>query len=392
MINDNQNFGIYVHIPFCKKKCKYCDFISFENKEDNIKEKYIDKLLEEIDIVFSEDSKKYKDIDFSKINFRNVDTIYFGGGTPSFINEDLIEKVLNRIKERFNVLDDAEITLELNPGTANKEKLEFYKKIGINRLSIGLQSAENRLLKLIGRVHTYEEFLSIYNEARNVGFKNINVDLMLALPTQTMNELVNSLIKVINLNPEHISLYSLILEEGTVLEKEINEGKFELLSEDMERKMYWKTKRMLEKNKYFQYEISNFSKKGFESKHNYNCWNQNDYLGFGVAAHSYLNDIRFTNTNLIEDYIDKSLNDSFDILEKQTKEDKVKEYMILGLRKIDGVKISEFEQKFGINPLLAFRFEIEKLVQKDLIEIDLDNIKLTKNGLDFANIVFTEFV
>lgn len=392
MVNDNQNFGIYVHIPFCKKKCKYCDFISFENKEDNIKEKYIDKLLEEIDIVFSEDTKKYQHIDFSKINFRNVDTIYFGGGTPSFINEDLIEKVLNRIKERFNVLDDAEITLELNPGTANKEKLEFYKKIGINRLSIGLQSAENRLLKLIGRVHTYEEFLSIYNEARNVGFKNINVDLMLALPTQTMDELVNSLIKVINLNPEHISLYSLILEEGTVLEKEINEGNFELLSEDMERKMYWKTKKMLEKNKYFQYEISNFSKKGFESIHNYNCWNQNDYLGFGVAAHSYLNDIRFTNTNSIEDYIDKSLNDSFDILEKQTKEDKIKEYMILGLRKIDGVKISEFEQKFGINPLLAFRFEIEKLVQKDLIEIDLDNIKLTKNGLDFANMVFTEFV
>ena len=228
--------------------------------------------------------------------------------------------------------------------------------------------------------------------AKEIGFDNINVDLMLAIPTQTYEELLKSVNTIISLNPNHISLYSLILEEGTDLEKLIENKTLELLDDNVERKMYWETKKELEKNGYNHYEISNFSKKGFESRHNYNCWNQNDYLGLGVAAHSYLNNIRFTNTNSIEEYVDKSLNDSFEILEKQTKEDKVKEYMILGLRKIDGIKISEFEQRFGINPLLAFRFEIEKLVQKDLIEIDLDNIKLTKNGLDFANIVFAEFV
>ena len=286
---EKENLGIYIHIPFCKKKCKYCDFVSFENMEDSIYEKYINKLLNEIDDIFNKDSKKYKEINYSFINSRSIDTIYFGGGTPSYIDEKFIGKILKKIKEKFNVLENAEITIEINPGTVNKEKLEYYKCIGINRLSIGLQTTQNRLLNLIGRIHTYEEFLEVYKLARECGLKNINVDLMLALPTQTMDELVESLIKVINLKPEHISLYSLILEENTVLEKEISSGNLKLLSEEMERKMYWKTKRLLEKNKYIQYEISNFSREGYKSKHNENCWNQNEYLGFGIAAHSYIN-------------------------------------------------------------------------------------------------------
>lgn len=386
------NLGIYVHIPFCRQKCKYCDFCSFEQIDELKQELYVDKLILEIENSFNLKSKKYEEIKCFGIDKRKVSTIYFGGGTPSIITKELIGKILEKIKEKFDVLDDAEITIEINPGTCNKEKLEYYKEIGINRLSIGLQSGEDRLLKLIGRIHIYEEFLKIYNEARDVGFKNINVDLMLALPTQTMDELVSSVIKVINLNPEHISLYSLILEEGTILEKEISDGKIALVSEDLERKMYWKIKRLLEKNKYYQYEISNFSKKGYESKHNMNCWNQEEYIGFGLAAHSYINKIRYSNINDLNSYINLDLDKIYEILEIQEKEDEVKEYMILGLRKIDGILISEFENKFGINPLLAFRFEIEKLTKEDLIEVDLNNIKLTQKGLDFANKVFLEFV
>ena len=388
---DKKELGIYVHIPFCKRKCKYCDFVSFENHDEFFK-KYIDKVIEEIDYCFQKESFKYNELNLGMLSQTKVNTIYFGGGTPSIINEKYIGQILEKIKEMFDICSDTEITIEINPGTISKEKLEYYKSIGINRLSIGLQSAENRLLSLIGRIHSYEEFLDAYKLARECGFENINVDLMLALPTQTVDELVQSLIKVINLSPEHISLYSLILEEGTKLEKEINEGKLFLVSDELERKMYWKSKKMLEKNKYAQYEISNFSKKGYESKHNMNCWNQNEYIGFGVAAHSYINDIRFSNECDFDKYLSESFDESFSINEKQTIEDKVKEYMMLGFRKMDGIRISKFEEKFGINPLLAFRFEIEKLVKQDLIEIDLDNIKLTQKGLDFANTVFEEFV
>lgn len=388
----NENYlGIYVHIPFCKKKCKYCDFISFENKENCFNE-YVNKIISEIDFYFEKDTKKSKEIDFSFLDKRKINTIYFGGGTPSIIDSKLIEIILIKIREKFIVLENAEITLEVNPGTVNKEKLEDYKRIGINRLSIGLQSAENRLLSLIGRIHTYEKFLETYNLAREIGFNNINVDLMFALPTQTMDELVQSLIKVVNLNPEHISIYSLILEEGTVLAEEIENNKYSLLDEELERKMYTKIKRFLAKNKYEHYEISNFSKKGYRSSHNENCWNQKDYIGLGVAAHSYLNNVRYSNTSDLNEYLKEDFDNIYNIEEKQSKEDKVKEYMILKLRMLEGVKISEFENIFGINPLLAFRFEIEKLTKQDLIEIDLDNIKLTEKGLDLANQVFAEFV
>ena len=304
--------------------------------------------------------------------------------------------MLDIIKSKFNIENDVEITIEVNPGTVTKEKLEEYKKSGINRLSIGLQSTNNEVLKLIGRIHTYEEFENTYNLAKEVGFTNINVDLMLALPNQSMDILMESVSKVISLNPNHISLYSLILEEGTELEKMVEDGKCVLCDEELERKMYHETKNLLEKNGYFHYEISNFAHKGFESKHNLACWNQNEYLGFGLAAHSYYDKKRFSNIDDLELYIKNIENGQFNknvvIHEIQDKPSMMREFMMIGLRKIDGVSISDFERKFRINPLFYFRFEISKLTDDDLIEVDLDYIKLTKKGLDLANIVFEEFV
>lgn len=375
-------FGIYVHIPFCKKKCKYCDFVSFVSYEEKYKE-YIECLINEI---------KNKKIENQKI----VNTIYFGGGTPSILESDDIVKIIKTIKEKFEIEQNCEITIEVNPGTITKQKLEDYKNAGVNRLSIGLQSASNRVLKLIGRIHTYEEFLNTYNLAKDVGFENINVDLMLAIPTQTENELIDSVQKVIDLKPNHISLYSLILEEGTELEEMITNGKFKLIDENIERQMYWKTKKLLELNGYNHYEISNFSKKCFESKHNMDCWNQEEYIGFGLAAHSYYNNIRFSNIYELEIYIRNIKNNNceknVEIHEVQDNSSQMKEFMMLGLRKIEGVKISDFERKFRINPLFYFRFEISKLTDENLIEVDLDNIKLTKKGLDLANQVFGEFI
>ncbi|MBR2290235.1 MAG: hypothetical protein IJ867_06590 [Clostridia bacterium] len=223
------------------------------------------------------------------------------------------------------------------------------------------------------------------------GFENINVDLMIGLPTQTIEDVEDSLRKVLYLNPNHISLYSLIVEENTVLEKEIRNGFFALPKEDVEREMYDVAKKTLEKNGYLQYEISNFAKTGFTSRHNLNCWNQEEYLGFGLAAHSYFDKTRFSNTTDLAKYLENQ-KANIQINEVQTGEMEKKEYMMLGLRKLDGVKISEFERKFEMNPLFYFRFEIAKLTDEDLIEVDLDNIRLTRKGLDLANLVFEEFV
>ena len=382
---DKNEIGIYIHIPFCMKKCFYCDFVSYANKEDMI-EKYIKALEKEIKIK-AEENKLLK-----------INTIYIGGGTPSFIDSKHIVYIINAIKESFNVKENAEITIEVNPRTVTKNKLEDYIKCGINRISIGLQTTNNELLKQIGRIHTYEQFLETYNLIRMVGFNNINVDLMLALPNQTIKDLEDSLNKVIMLKPEHISVYSLILEEKTKLYDLVESGKLELLDESIERNMYWKVKNILEQNGYKHYEISNFAKQGYESKHNLNCWNQEEYLGMGVAAHSYLNNKRYSNTENLEQYINKLLdeegikNDIVTVHEEQTLEDKQKEYMLLGLRKIEGIKISDFKNKFVQNPIYIFRKELDKLVKEDLIQVEDNNIKLTKKGLDLANLVFEEFV
>ena len=378
-----EEFGIYVHIPFCKSKCFYCDFISFSNKEDFFKD-YIEALKNEIEY----NSKFLKD--------KNITTIYIGGGTPSIINEEFVFEIVSLIKEKYNVSSNAEITIEANPGTINREKFVKYREAGINRISIGLQSTKDNLLKSIGRIHTYNQFLECYKLAREVGFENINIDLMLALPKQTLEDLNDSIDEVIKLNPEHISVYSLILEEGTKLEEMLNENKIELIDDELERKMYWNVKEKLENNGYTHYEISNFAKKGYESKHNMNCWNQQEYLGLGLAAHSYINNKRYSNIDNIEKYIknikENHIENNYIVHEEQNIKEKQKEYMMLGLRKIEGVSIQEFKNRFIDNPIYVFHNELEELVKEELIEIDLDNIKLTKKGIDLANQAWEKFV
>lgn len=389
MENKNE-LGIYIHIPFCKQKCYYCDFISFVDKQE-----YIDKYIESLK----------RELDSYELNKYNITTIYVGGGTPSVIPskniKDLLYNIKEKIKENKTNWEDIEITLEVNPGTVDRKKLEEYKKAGVNRLSIGLQSANNKLLKEIGRIHTFEEFLKTYNIAKQVGFKNINMDLMIGLPNQTIEDVKQSLTQIIKLNPTHVSVYSLIVEENTKMEKMINSNKLKLPNEELERQMYWYVKNTLELNKYNHYEISNFSKKGKESKHNLNCWEQKEYIGLGVAAYSYLNNIRYGNTSSLEKYIEiKKIIDKKELEEEEIRiideiqnlDDRKKEYMLLGLRKIEGVSIQKFKEKYIDNPIFLFRKELEKLVNEKLLVIDGDNIKLTNKGLDFANIVWEEFV
>ena len=373
-----KELGIYVHIPFCKRKCAYCDFISFSGKARLIK-KYVEALKREIN--------KCK---IGKEDYM-VKTIYFGGGTPSFIESKYIVEILEAIKEKFNISKNAEITIEINPGTVIEEKLKDYYEVGINRISFGLQSTNSQLLKLVGRIHSYSSFLEGYNLARKTGFKNINVDLMIGLPVQTLKDVQKDLSRIIELNPEHVSVYSLIVEEGTRIEEKIKNKELYLPSEKLERKMYWEVKKKLEEAGYIHYEISNFAKAGYESKHNLSCWNQEEYLGFGLAAHSYFNNVRYSNTDDFEEYFDCPENSKI-IHERQTDEDKQKEFMLLGLRKIEGVAISDFKNKFIENPIYLYRETLNKLVTQGLIEVDIDSIKLTNRGIDLANLVWEEFV
>ena len=381
----DKELGIYIHIPFCKKKCYYCDFISYCNK-DNLIDRYIKSVICEIQNFKEKYQDKY-----------HVNTLYIGGGTPSYIDAKYIKLILDAIKINIQDLEDIkEITIEVNPGTVNEEKLNIYKKLGINRLSIGLQSTNDTLLKEIGRIHNFKEFLETYNLARNVGFDNINIDLMLGLPSQTIQDLKESLLEIIKLNPEHISVYSLILEENTHLYNLVNSKKLILPSDELERNMYWYVKDTLELNNYIQYEISNFSKKGYESKHNLDCWTQKEYIGFGAASHSYIENKRFSNLENIEEYIENIENGNIEnniiVHEIQDNQSMEKEYMMLGLRKIEGISIQEFKNKFGENPIYLFRNELNKLVNEELLEIDSNYIKLTNKGLDLANIVWQEFV
>lgn len=381
-----KKLGIYIHIPFCKQKCFYCDFVSYAN-QDKYFQKYVQALNKEINNFI--DNNKFE-----------IQTIYIGGGTPSLIDAKYIEEIL-RIFEKRNLLKEVkEVTIEVNPGTVTEEKLRNYKNSGVNRLSIGLQSTEDKILKQIGRIHCYDDFLNTYKMAREVGFKNINVDLMIGLPNQKIIDVKNSLEKIIKLEPEppnHISVYSLIVEENTPIEKMLESGELELPDEELERNMYWYVKNFLELNGYKHYEISNFAKLGNESKHNLDCWNQKEYVGFGVAAHSYIDDVRYGNIGNVEEYIKNCENGEFgknkvidevenDIFSKE------KEFMLIGLRKIEGVLIQDFKNKFGENPIFVFKDELKKLVDENLLIVDFDRIKLTNKGLDLANIVWKNFV
>ncbi len=400
--SEKPELGIYIHIPFCIKKCYYCDFISYSDKF-SIQKEYIQKIKEEI--------QAQKHI----IKRYNITTIYIGGGTPSSIESSGIVEILKEIKSINAGTEEnkKEITIEINPGTITMQKLKDYKEAGINRISIGLQTTNNELLKNIGRIHSLEDFEKSYNLIKEAGFKNINVDLMIGLPKQTIEDIKESIEKVINLNPKpkHISVYSLIIEENTKFEKMLEENKLKLPDDETERMQYEYVKNKLELAGYKHYEISNFAIPGYESKHNSNCWEQKEYIGFGIAAHSYIDKVRMSNTINLKEYLNTSTKEPNEeykkiynksnlpikigiktINEIQNKEDEEKEYMLLGLRKIDGVSISKFKQKFYENPIFLFKKELAKLADEKLIEIDLDTIRLTRKGLDLANIVWEEFI
>lgn len=375
----NKELGIYIHIPFCKSKCYYCDFISYTDKCEFI-EGYIQEVKKEMG---QYDFKDY-----------NVTTIYIGGGTPSFIDSKYIKQLLHDLKMRLlhneTKFEDIEITIEINPGTITKKKLEQYKDSGVNRISIGLQSTNDQLLKQIGRIHNYQQFLEAYQLVQETGFENINVDFMIGIPNQTIQDIKQTLGEVQRLKPNHVSVYSLIVEENTKIEQLINSHQLQLPDEQLERQMYWYVKNTLELNGYKHYEISNFAKQGKESKHNLNCWEQKEYIGLGVAAHSYLNNIRYSNSiftsSNLWDFTDKNIE------EKQNLEDKKKEYMLLGLRKIEGVSIQKFKEKYVDNPIFLYRQQLEKLIAENLLVIDGDFIRLTNKGIDLANLVWEEFV
>mgnify|MGYP004595142543 FL=1 len=405
-----KEIGLYIHIPFCKHKCYYCDFVSYANKKKFFK-KYVECVKKEIEKyarenrIMSEHGLEPKYV---------IKTIYIGGGTPSLIDEEYIEDILKSIRENFEITSNLEenyeaqdeeikncnsqieTTIEVNPGTVTKEKLQKYLECGINRLSIGLQAVQDNLLKEIGRIHTFEDFQNVYKWAREVGFENINVDLMIGLPNQTLDDVKESTKKVIALKPEHISVYSLILEGNTKLEDMVIKGKLELPDDEIERKMYWYVKKALEKHKYIHYEISNFARPGFESKHNSDCWNQNEYIGIGAAASSFMNNARYENTSDLEEYISNIENDkpskNIQLQELLDDESKIDEYMMLSLRKISGVNISEFKRKFNQNPIIRYNKILEKLIKEELIEIDGNNIRLSSKGIDLANLVWEEFI
>lgn len=378
------NIGIYIHIPFCKSKCLYCDFFSVADGK-KFEKKYVKALRNEI----------IKRISVNK-NGYHVNTIYIGGGTPSYIDEKNIYEILETIKNCCEIDENVEITIEANPGTVSQEKMEAYKKMGINRLSIGLQEKNDKLLKEIGRIHTNAEYLKTIEYANKAGLNNINTDIIIGLPNQTIYDVENTLNQLISLNLTHISIYSLIVEEGTKLEKLIDNGTLKLPDEEMERYMYWFAKRKLEENGYIHYEISNFSKIDYRSRHNVDCWNQKEYLGFGAGASSYNGIARYKNIEDLEKYIENMEKDNFAknivIEEIQNREDKMKEYMLLGLRKINGININNFRKKFGTTPLYKYNKELTKLVREELILMDTNNIRLSKKGLNLANVVWEEFV
>lgn len=363
--------ALYVHIPFCKQKCKYCDFTSFENMEDKI-DMYVDALVKEI-ISYKEKTKNYI-----------VTSVYFGGGTPSFIDEKYIERVFYEISSNYNLLDDIEVTIECNPGTVTLEKLKKYREIGVNRISFGVQVFQDRLLKEIGRVHSVDNAINGFYMAREAGFNNISLDLMFGLPNQSIDDVDETLDKFIELNPEHISTYSLKIEEKTVFGKLYDEGKLKLPDENEEREMYYLIKEKLRENGYCHYEISNFSKLGFESRHNTAYWKRQDYLGFGLGASSCFEGTRFSNTGNFNGYV-RDFEGSIGEKEILTKEDIESEEVILGLRMLNGIDEEVICRE-------KWSRSVEKLVNAGLIINENGKVKLTDKGLDLANQVFVEFI
>mgnify|MGYP004515315539 FL=1 len=382
----DKSLELYVHIPFCVRKCEYCDFLSAPAGADTQQE-YVRNLLLEIE------QKGVLCTDYE------VTTIFFGGGTPSILKAGWIADILDAIHRNFKVRKDAEITIECNPGTLTFEKLSIYKSAGINRISVGLQSASDAELRELGRIHTYEDFLRSYDLIRKKGFSNVNIDLMAALPGQTLKSYEQTLRRVLALKPEHISAYSLIIEEGTPfyekyeadeLLREKGEKPQMLPSEETERLMYERTKELLLAHGYERYEISNYARRGYACRHNIGYWRRENYLGFGLGSASLLENERFHNTTDLTDYL------GGDYLayeqEKLDKKSQMEEFMFLGLRMTEGISTECFRQTFGLTVELVYGPVLEQQIADRLLRKEDGRIFLSERGLDVSNYVMAQFL
>lgn len=388
-MTENRELELYLHIPFCVRKCLYCDFLSAPASPE-VRRRYMDALIRET----AQRAENCRG--------RRVTSVFLGGGTPSVVDTDGLEKLLETIGERYALSPDAERTVEVNPGTVDGAKLARLRKAGVNRLSIGLQSADDRTLAALGRIHTWQQFLDAYYEARQAGFTNINVDVMSALPGQSLSEYLDTLHRVLALKPapEHISAYSLILEEGTPLWQMAQEGKLKLPNEDTDRLMYRETKRLLQSAGYTRYEISNYAKEGYACRHNCGYWTRRDYLGLGIGAASLLDNVRFRNGSDLERYLENpsGCREEVQVLSPQ---EQMEEFMFLGLRMTEGVSEAEFVRLFGRGLEEVYGKVIEKNIREGLLqritgrdgrEDGEERLALTELGMDLSNHVMAQFL
>ncbi len=387
---------LYLHVPFCVRKCAYCDFLSAPADEKTRRE-YVYTLIQEI--------QGYKEAFYGQYH---VSSVFIGGGTPSILEADQMERIFAALHQSFQIAEDAEITIEVNPGTASEEKLLAWKKVGINRLSIGLQSTDDRELKMLGRIHTWKQFLETYRMAREQGFDNINIDLISAIPGQTVESWTRTLGQVAELNPEHISAYSLIIEEGTPFFERYGESAQRMSAdteqdvkalpplpdEETERTIYELTADLLAQYDYERYEISNYAKPGYACRHNLGYWDRKEYLGIGLGASSLIGSTRFHNTADYKNYIEKVQRQEGirEEIEELSKAEEAEEFMFLGLRETRGISIQKFQDAFGKPIAEVYGKQIEKLCQEGLLEEEGGYIRLTKHGIDVSNAVFVEFL
>lgn len=387
---------LYLHIPFCAKKCAYCDFLSFPSGQET-QRRYVKKLMEEIEAAgrrWGRGTVCGGTVSGGPAcSGAPVSTVFIGGGTPSLLDSRWIAELLERLRDSFSIEENAEISMEANPGTVTREKLMDYKRAGINRLSFGLQSADNSELRVLGRIHTWEQFLESFALARECGFDNLNVDLMSALPGQTVESWLRTLEKVTDLDPEHISAYSLMIEEGTPFFDAYGEGRGAglLPDEDEEREMYHETRSFLRSRGYERYEISNYAKPGRECRHNIGYWTGVPYLGLGLGASSYADGRRFRNEASLAAYLAGTPGRRFEE-EILTEKDMQEEFFYVGLRMVQGVSLKEFEERFHVSARDVYPGLIERLVQEGVAVVEGGRLMLTDYGMDVSNLVMAEFL
>ena len=370
--------GIYVHVPFCLSKCHYCDFCSVCTKNDEKKQKYTDRLCQEICFV----AQRIRDTHGMT---PTADTVYFGGGTPTLLEIGQLENVINTVDREFGIESGSEITAEANPCTADEKKLRDMRSLGINRLSIGMQSAQNNELKILGRKHSFEDFVSFYNSARRTGFDNVSADLMYGIPEQTRESFAQSVKMLAELAPEHISSYCLTLEPNTRFYR--NRDKLILPDEDTVSDMYTDMSELLEYRGYKKYEISNFANKDKESRHNLKYWQCDDYLGFGAAAHSYFDGVRFAHSRDVEGYIrGESI---YEGVENIDAAEAMQEYVLLGMRLAKGIDVEEFERRFGADFYESFGRSLEKYAPEH-VHIDKKTCRFTDKGMFVSNFILSD--